>query len=448
MFHREYRSERSSAGRVEPSVHEWKGMASLSYPPMPPILSLVVIFILVYLIDTSNACGMQLCYDRWRTAASAADNGLIKPPNGEIPACVAHRTHLVCLIAEEQNCRTNLQYQMTKRGIIHKMKNDKCYAVGDVFNASAVMDKGIIIRPNNLICTFRSKYDKTPIKYQHCGLFGDPHLRTFKDEFQTCKVEGAWSLVQNKYIMIMVTNNPVKDHGAATATSKLTVVIKKNEDCASHDFVTYRARTNYLPGTFENGRSDVGPDKSVAIQVMEPGKHVEIYLRFIDTTIRVRQIGRYFTFAIKMPQEIVEQSLGDDTQQLCVQGCPEQEQINYKKYLAEKRKIMDLNQGDIAMTSERASELCRQSQVVDFYFDSCVFDLMTTGDENFTIAAHQLLEDLTELSPDIVKTQENRTYLNYEEIHPSSGCRLKSNFIPWTCALAVLLCFLFDQRNS
>lgn len=212
--------------------------------------------------------------------------------------------------------------------------------------------------------------------------------------------------------------------------------------------MTYRARTNYLPGTFENGRSDVGPDKSVAIQVMEPGKHVEIYLRFIDTTIRVRQIGRYFTFAIKMPQEIVEQSLGDDTQQLCVQGCPEQEQINYKKYLAEKRKIMDLNQGDIAMTSKRASELCRQSQVVDFYFDSCVFDLMTTGDENFTIAAHQLLEDLTELSPDIVKTQENRTYLNYEEIHPSSGCRLKSNFIPWTCALAVLLCFLFDQRNS
>lgn len=230
---------------------------------------------------------------------------------------------------------------------------------------------------------------------------------------------------------------------------QLTVVIKKNEDCASHDFVTYRARTDNLPGTFENGQSDVGPDKSVAIRVMDPGKHVEIYLRFIDTTIRVRQIGRYFTFAIKMPQEIVEQSVDDDTQQLCVQGCPEQEQINYKKYLAEKRKILDLHVGDIAMTSDQASELCRKSQVVDFYFDSCVFDLMTTGDKNFTIAAHQLVEDLTALTPGIVKTQENRTYLTpYEEIHPSSGCRLKSDFIPWTCALAVLLCFLFDQRNS
>lgn len=167
-----------------------------------------------------NACGMQLCYDRWRTAASAADNGLIKPLNGEIPACVAHRTHLVCLIAEEQNCRTNLQYQMTKRGIIHKMKNDKCKDGGQVFNETAVV---VIRGGENLICSFRSKNVKTPIQYQHCGLFGDPHLRTFKDEFQTCKVEGAWSLVQNKYIMIMVTNNPVKDHGAATATSKVVI---------------------------------------------------------------------------------------------------------------------------------------------------------------------------------------------------------------------------------
>lgn len=54
---------------------------------------------------------------------------------------------------------------MIKRGIIYKMKNDKCFVVGDVFNASVVMDKGIIIRLNNLICIFRSKYDKISIKY-------------------------------------------------------------------------------------------------------------------------------------------------------------------------------------------------------------------------------------------------------------------------------------------
>lgn len=53
LFHRVYRSERSSASRTE-LAYEWKGMAFLSYPPMPPILSFVAIFILVYLVDTSK----------------------------------------------------------------------------------------------------------------------------------------------------------------------------------------------------------------------------------------------------------------------------------------------------------------------------------------------------------------------------------------------------------
>lgn len=54
---------------------------------------------------------------------------------------------------------------MIKCGIIYKMKNDKCFVVGDVFNVSVVMDKGIIIWLNNLICIFWSKYDKILIKY-------------------------------------------------------------------------------------------------------------------------------------------------------------------------------------------------------------------------------------------------------------------------------------------
>ncbi|KAG5847878.1 hypothetical protein ANANG_G00130890 [Anguilla anguilla] len=31
-----------------------------------------------------------------------------------------------------------------------------------------------------------------PVSYAHCALFGDPHLRTFRDEVQTCRAEGAW----------------------------------------------------------------------------------------------------------------------------------------------------------------------------------------------------------------------------------------------------------------
>jgi hypothetical protein len=57
--------------------------------------------------------------------------------------------------------------------------------------------------------------------YTHCGFFGDPHLRTFGDEFQTCRVEGAWPLIHNKFLSVQVTNSPVVPGSLATATSKV-----------------------------------------------------------------------------------------------------------------------------------------------------------------------------------------------------------------------------------
>ena len=67
--------------------------------------------------------------------------------------------------------------------------------------------------------------DTVPPNYTHCGFFGDPHLRTFGDDFQTCKVEGAWPLIHNKYLSVQVTNSPVVPGSLATATSKVRIVL-------------------------------------------------------------------------------------------------------------------------------------------------------------------------------------------------------------------------------
>lgn len=53
----------------------------------------------------------------------------------------------------------------------------------------------------------------------HCGLFGDPHLQTFGAELQTCRVLGAWPLVENDYLTVQVTNAPVRS--TATVLSKV-----------------------------------------------------------------------------------------------------------------------------------------------------------------------------------------------------------------------------------
>lgn len=51
-------------------------------------------------------------------------------------------------------------------------------------------------------------------------LFGDPHLRTFTDRFQTCKVQGAWPLIDNNYLNAGHQHS-VLPGSAATATSKV-----------------------------------------------------------------------------------------------------------------------------------------------------------------------------------------------------------------------------------
>lgn len=63
--------------------------------------------------------------------------------------------------------------------------------------------------------------------FRHCGLFGDPHLRTFDDTFLTCKAAGAWPLVFNEYLAVQVTNVPLTHGQGATATSKVNIYFFK-----------------------------------------------------------------------------------------------------------------------------------------------------------------------------------------------------------------------------
>lgn len=57
---------------------------------------------------------------------------------------------------------------------------------------------------------------------RHCGLFGDPHLKTFEGHFQTCRVQGAWPLIDSRYLAVQVTNEPVRPGSYATVTTKVS----------------------------------------------------------------------------------------------------------------------------------------------------------------------------------------------------------------------------------
>lgn len=133
-------------------------------------------------------------------------------------ACTALRTYRHC-INKTVGCHGNILYYTIRNYVRQEMEGYNCTANGGTIEPSSDGNNpDSKPRPHMVpaICLYRGSQT-----YKHCGLFGDPHLRTFYDEFQTCKVKGAWPLVNNEYLTVQVTNDAVLGNTDATATSKV-----------------------------------------------------------------------------------------------------------------------------------------------------------------------------------------------------------------------------------
>lgn len=149
-----------------------------------------------------------------------------------------------------------------------------------------------------------------------------------------------------------------------------------------------------------------------------------------------------------MPEELLN-STDQSALELCVQGCPRRELINYQEYLALREKSSF--GGEIVMPREEAEKVCRSSGLVDFYFDSCVFDLMTTGDKNFTLAAVTSFQDIIRMSPEESKKQTNRTSLEeYDKLYSSGERSLRTSYSETfrILSLTLLVCILSTCSSS
>ena len=242
------------------------------------------------------------------------------------------------------------------------------------------------------------------------------------------------------------------------------MLIKRQENCAEDK--TYQASSGIpLPSNFKDG-SRFGERGGVYIDEVAGNSHVEINIPYIATTLVIRKMSDYLTFAAKMPREIVEGS--DAFEQLCASGCPERmsstneanahlrsvstkgktlnrfdeeaarklckrtllsgigyvgveskEKGKYKEYLdpgtytfnllkessfmrPADAKVESLKQ-DAKMFKEKTpskrsvaeeeEEDCDNAEF-NFYFESCVFDLMATGDSNLSLASEAAFEDV------------------------------------------------------
>lgn len=265
--------------------------------------------------------------------------------------------------------------------------------------------------------------------FRHCGLFGDPHLRTFTGAMQTCRVQGAWPLVDNRYLAVQVTNEPVLEDSNATATTKVTVLVKGSATPCTHQKTkTYEATADAaLPDAFIDGTNTSGPGEAVTVRYQETplfGASVAIQIRYIETTVIIRKVGRYLAFSTRMPEELVStldaQAQGDgqaDGVQLCVQGCPHSERMNLDKDRGTVLSWTDALEKCVSKTRPATAPASSASSdpgevlgdLTDQYLDWCVFDLMTTGREDFALAAHAALRDTLAMDPSAAGSLRNRT---------------------------------------
>ncbi|TRY95864.1 hypothetical protein DNTS_021396 [Danionella cerebrum] len=381
-----------------------------------PLLQLLVLGTLSCLSHTGESqvqtpqCRIQKCTGDFVALTSHLSPSL---DGFDTEFCKALRAYSACTQRTAKSCRGNLVFHSAMLGITDLMSQRNCSKDGPTSSTHPF----IPIEP----CNYHSRHhhhhhhqqqqiqgapELPRASYLFCGLFGDPHLRTFRDHFQTCKVEGAWPLIDNNYLSVQVTNVPVVYGSSATATNKVTIIFKTYQDCTEQK--VYQAVTDDLPAAFVDGTISGGSSETRSIWILEKSaaRHVEIHAAYIGVTIIVRQQGRYLTLAIRMPEELA--MAFDETQdlQLCMNGCPTSERIEQDGHLQlplhglPHRPQAQIQAQKGAFTQDSASQRCReQLEVPDIYFHSCVFDLLTTGDGNFTTAAYNALKDMETLHP-------------------------------------------------
>ena len=149
------------------------------------------------------ACRVQTC--------SAAHNKRVGEILDQRRICVSLAMFKVCVSRVRRGCLGDLNFHSTVVHIPRLMQEWKCGNVSVPRNESDFLSRfatKTVIEPTEpvTVCEFNEgEFTKSPVT-RHCGLFGDPHLRTFNEEKQTCVVKGAWPLIRNQFLTVMVSN--------------------------------------------------------------------------------------------------------------------------------------------------------------------------------------------------------------------------------------------------
>ncbi|KAM9852023.1 hemojuvelin [Aulostomus maculatus] len=305
--------------------------------------------------------------------------------------CSALRSYATCTRRTARACRGDLAYHSAVQGIEDLLIQHRCPRAGPTTQPRPL--------PQGKLTGDTCQYERDVLtqegrspEYLHCGVFGDPHIRTFNNDFQTCSMQGAWPLVDNQFLYIQVTSLPKNSQTNITTITKITIIFKSWRHCIDQQL--YQAELENVPAAFADGSTASGERRghySLLVRTQSPGRHAEIWAAHIATVLVVRQSSRSLALSLHLPRSIMEAYGPEQDLQLCVWGCPASQRLS----------TLHPPSGYSPATAAGAHAYCGALLPTrDVYYQACVFDVITTGDLNASAAAVVALQDAQVLISD------------------------------------------------
>ncbi|XP_028326702.1 hemojuvelin [Gouania willdenowi] len=342
-----------------------------------------------------GSCRIQRCNSDFVAATldlGSSSTGSVPSTGGAAPNreavnagyCSALRSYATCTKRMERACRGNLAYHSAVQGIEDLLIQHRCPRAGPTAQPRP-LPQGTLFGD---ACLYNSSFlsrEGRPPQYLHCGVFGDPHVRTFNNDFHTCAVQGAWPIIDNEFLYVQATSAPASKGVHATVLTKITIIFKNWRQCIDQQL--YQAELDNVPAAFSDGSVWSGErrgQRSLSVRTQSPGRHAEIHAAHIGTLLVVRQSGRSLGLSVRAPRGVVEAFGPEQDVQLCVFGCPDSQRL-----------------GGLRPPPPDTVAHCRALlPTPDVYQQACVFDV-SSGDLNSSEAAVSALRDARSMIEDM-----------------------------------------------